>query len=396
MFTRSRPCDGASALEDTFPQLIFQHVSMGHVCRNAVPFAPSARRALTDKERGPRVRLMTQAPAGQAAALAVAPASQRRLHYLLGHHLGQPPACCQIFPKIAGLCLLRRRRLRKATLRNHHGPTVFQHGRSTPSDASKSERSWRRLSKCLCCEEVFDEMKRTCAYCGMFEDEDDFLVRCQGPDCSLRSADCETPGVFHGRCAAALGHSGGARWQNCPWCPCAKPATMIGVDVPDEEKYFISMTRFGGGELRLPDHPAGMEMDPLARKVTGGQKTPCGAFASGNRRQEKDGDPQGDAIHHEGRGERRSWRAWNLTSASALEEWNGDLWWYDTPSTGLGEVHVFQIARVLRLRMASTIFAGRHATSSSELGVELGIKVNLHTPRCTCEGKVPSDWLWGT
>ena len=65
------------------------------------------------------------------------------------------------------------------------------HGRSTPSDASKSERSWRRLSKCLCYQEEFDEMKRTCAYCGMFEDEDDILVRCQGPDCSLRSADYE-------------------------------------------------------------------------------------------------------------------------------------------------------------------------------------------------------------
>ena len=80
-------------------------------------------------------------------------------------------------------------------------------------------------------------------FCGMFEDEDDILVRCQGPDCSLRSADYEIPGVFHGRCAAVLGFSGGARWQKCPWCPRAKPATMIGVDVPDEEKYFISMTR---------------------------------------------------------------------------------------------------------------------------------------------------------
>ena len=54
------------------------------------------------------------------------------------------------------------------------------HGRSTPLDASKSERSWRRLSKCLNYEEEFDEMKRTCAYCGMFEGEDDMLVRCQG------------------------------------------------------------------------------------------------------------------------------------------------------------------------------------------------------------------------
>ena len=80
------------------------------------------------------------------------------------------------------------------------------HSRSTPSDASKSERTWRALSARLCCEQEFDEMKRVCAYCGMFEEEDDVLVRCQGPDCSLRSADYEIPGVFHGRCAAALGH----------------------------------------------------------------------------------------------------------------------------------------------------------------------------------------------
>ena len=50
------------------------------------------------------------------------------------------------------------------------------HGGSTPFDASKSERTRRRLSKCLCNEEEFDEMKRTCAYCGMFEDEDDISV----------------------------------------------------------------------------------------------------------------------------------------------------------------------------------------------------------------------------
>ena len=89
------------------------------------------------------------------------------------------------------------------------------HGCSTPLNASKFERSWRRLSKCLCYEEEFDEMKRTCAYCGMFEDEDDILGCCQGPKCSLRSADYELPGVCHGRRAAALGHSGGAQWQNC-------------------------------------------------------------------------------------------------------------------------------------------------------------------------------------
>ena len=37
-------------------------------------------------------------------------------------------------------------------------------------------------------------------------------------------------------------------------------------------------------------------------------------------------------------------------------------------------------------------FAGRDNTSSSELGVELGIKVNLHTTSCICEGNVPRDW----
>ena len=65
------------------------------------------------------------------------------------------------------------------------------HGCSSPSGASKSERSWRRLSKRLCYEEGFDEMKGTCACCGMFEDEDDILVRCQGPNCSFRSTDYE-------------------------------------------------------------------------------------------------------------------------------------------------------------------------------------------------------------
>ena len=79
-------------------------------------------------------------------------------------------------------------------LRGTYESKAHLDGRSTPSDASKSERPWRRLSKCLCYEEEFDEMKRTCAYCGMFEDEDDILVRCQGPNCSLRSADYELPG----------------------------------------------------------------------------------------------------------------------------------------------------------------------------------------------------------
>ena len=93
-------------------------------------------------------------------------------------------------------------------------------------------------------------MKHACACCGMFEDEDDILVCCQGPDCSLRSANYEFPGVFHGRCAAALAHSGGARWQECPRCPPtafrAKPGTVISAieDVDgSEEKYLCSMTQ---------------------------------------------------------------------------------------------------------------------------------------------------------
>ena len=45
------------------------------------------------------------------------------------------------------------------------------------------------------------------------------------------------------RCAAALDHSGGARWQNCPWCP--KLATVIGVDVSDVESYAALMNQRG-------------------------------------------------------------------------------------------------------------------------------------------------------
>ena len=75
-------------------------------------------------------------------------------------------------------------------------------------------------------------MKRTCSYCGRFEDEDDILVRCQGPNCSLRSVDYELHGLFHGRCAAALGYSGSAHWQNCPWCLPAKHADNF--DKPDD------------------------------------------------------------------------------------------------------------------------------------------------------------------
>ena len=57
-----------------------------------------------------------------------------------------------------------------------------------------------------------------------------FFVRCQELDCSSRS-DYEILAVFHGRCAAALVHSGVAQWQNNPLRPPAKSATGIGVDV---------------------------------------------------------------------------------------------------------------------------------------------------------------------
>ena len=58
------------------------------------------------------------------------------------------------------------------------------------------------------------------------------MVRCQAPNCSLRSVDYELPGLFHGRCAAALGYSGSAHWQNCPWCPLLKHAENF--DKPDD------------------------------------------------------------------------------------------------------------------------------------------------------------------
>ena len=128
-----------------------------------------------------------------------------------------------------------------------------------------------------------------------------------GPDCSLRSADYETPGVFHGRCAATLGHSGGARWQNCPWCP--KNAAVIGVDDSDEKKYFISMKRLEEDNYAAltiqrmemvpqKDCASGRIGEETAREVTEGQETPAG-FAGGSQRQEKGGDSQGDAIHLE-------------------------------------------------------------------------------------------------
>ena len=124
----------------------------------------------------------------------------------------------------------------------------------------------------------------------------------RGLDCSLRSADYELLGVFHGRCAAALGHSGGAQWQNCPWCPPAKPVTVIGVEVSDEDENFILMTRFeemnyaaltiqrGWRWTRKKDCASGRKRGAVAREVSGGPATPCGVFTSGSQRQEKDGE----------------------------------------------------------------------------------------------------------
>ena len=103
--------------------------------------------------------------------------------------------CCDDLEEICYMTRTSRKRLWRRVW----------HDCSSPSDASKSERSWRRLWKCLRYEDEFDEMMRTCAYCGRFEDDDDISVRCQGPNCSLRSVDYELPGLFHVRCAAAFG-----------------------------------------------------------------------------------------------------------------------------------------------------------------------------------------------
>ena len=88
----------------------------------------------------------------------------------------------------------------------------------------------------------------------------------------------------------------------------------------------------------------------------------------------------------------RNWRTWNFTSASALEEWNGDLWWYDTPpSIGTEEVHVSRLLRCCDWRWRQRLCWPR-LDVIFRAGVELGIKVNLHTPRCICEGNVSRDW----
>ena len=166
-------------------------------------------------------------------------------------------------------------------------------------------------------------MKRVCVYCGMFEDEDGILACCQGPDCSLRSAHHESPGVFHGRCAAALGRSGGARWQNCPWRPTAfrsKPDTATSaiedLDGSEEEKYFCSMTqleeenyaariiqrRWRWTRKRIEIRAAWEEK--LQEKLREARRRLVAALSVGAQRQEKDGNSQGDASHLSGRGGR--------------------------------------------------------------------------------------------
>ena len=158
----------------------------------------------------PVVEYISPDLAEYAAAVYITPAPMEFAEAAL-HEIDEE-ICRDDFEEVSYVARMSRKRLWRRVW----------HGCSSPLGTSKSERSWRRLSKWLCYEEGFDEMKRMCAFCGMFKDEDDILVRCQGPDCSLRSADCEIPGVFHGRCAAALGtqevHSGrivhGARLQS--------------------------------------------------------------------------------------------------------------------------------------------------------------------------------------
>ena len=196
------------------------------------------------------------------------------------------------------------------------------HSRSSRWDDSKSERTWRaffgtfvlwvggstRWSGRVFMWHVWGWRR----HFGMLP----------GPDWSLCSADCEQRDVFHGRCLVALGHSGGARWQICPWWPttayCEKFATVIGFTedvVGIDEKYFLPMTRGGGGQLLWwpsgdGDGPArGLAFGPRGRRGCKGSYGRPGdalwlVFASGSQRQGKTNKFQGDAIHLEGRGER--------------------------------------------------------------------------------------------
>ena len=129
----------------------------------------------------------TAGPAGPAPVVYyITPASMEFVEVAL-HEIDEEQ-CRDDFEELCCVARMSRKRIWRRVW----------HSRSTPSDASKSERSWRKLSKRLCYEEGFDEMKLTCACCGRFEDEDDILVRCQGPDCSLRSATWSVPRTLRG------------------------------------------------------------------------------------------------------------------------------------------------------------------------------------------------------
>ena len=77
-----------------------------------------------------------------------------------------------------------------------------------------------------------------------------------------------------------------------------KLATVIGVDVSDEEKYFISMTRLEEENYAALMIQRGWRWS--RKRIVLRAETPCGGFAGGSQRQEKGGDSQGDAIHLEG------------------------------------------------------------------------------------------------
>ena len=272
------------------------------------------------------------------------------------------------------------------------------HGCSSPPGASKSERTWRRLSKRLCYEESFDEMKRTCADCGMFEDEDDILVCCQGLDCSLRSADYDIPGVFHGRCAASWGHSGGARWQTCPWRP--NPATVIGVDDSDEEKYIISMTR-----LEEKNYAALM----IQRGCRWSRKRIVLRAAWEKKLQEKlrearrrfvAGLPVGANAKRKAETFREMQSTLKADDKELRKILNKELASLELDLCVLsrsGERRGCEPYRILpittqavcSLTMALSFL--RRVTSSSQL-VQTRYQVNLITPRCTCEGNVSRHW----
>ena len=93
------------------------------------------------------------------------------------HEFDDEELCCDDLEEIGYIIRMNRKRLWRRVW----------HGCSSPSDASKSERSWRRHSKCLCYEDEFHEMKRTCAF-----------ARGQTVVCvqlTMNSLDCSTDAV---------------------------------------------------------------------------------------------------------------------------------------------------------------------------------------------------------